>query len=491
MKASLFLILLNCLTTKNVRAQASPGFQEVQSTEQLDNTTINNDTMDSFAPLELTAQELLELHTVLKETLESRDRDIEALVKDLTTQIQALLAEATVLIEKEEELLQRTIQVDDKIKQANAIQLEYLAQQLTETVQKELQTRKESDEGAFPVEAEDLSHAIQLAELDHVLNPDSSISLPDTEIANWLLGVVKDEVDIYQRDRLETIIAEEKTKKSKLLHRKCVSPMEAAHLVHTAVANFENDFVGILDHAKMATIVHELTSDTFTPPAQPNELFGRVWWRKYIPVDWERVLPFGWEEWNVALPSAIQHVLGMRCTATVPPEIILDGSILPGACWPMSGSRGNVTIRLPYPVKVSAVTVDHASSLLLDASTEVSSAPRKIRVIGYPPCPEDCRGLGFDLSKGIVLATIDYDKNGRHIQTFETTGTDGTPVGECVESKEIQGSCSAPPEFDVMTPSVSESKGEVSGIKFEVLSNWGVYDYTCLYRLRVHGQAKQ
>ena len=491
MKASLLLFLLNRIASTKVIAQASPEYQEVQPTAQLYNSTINNDTIDSFVPLELIAQELLQLHTVTEETLESRDRDVEALVTDLTTQIQALLAEATVLIEKEEELLQRTIQVDDKIKEANAIQLDYLAQLLTETVQKELQARNESDEGALSVQVEDLTDAIPLVELNHLLNPDRVISLPDTEIENWLLGVVKEEVEIYQSDRLETIAAAEKTQKSKFLHKKCVSPLETAHLVHTAVMNFENDFVGMLDHAKMATIVHELTSDTFTPPPRPNELLGQVWWRKYIPVDWERVLPSGWEEWNVAVPSAIQHVLGTRDTATVPPEIILDGSIIPGACWPMSGSRGHVTIRLPYPVKVSAVTIDHASSLLLDASSEVSSAPRKIRVIGYPPCADDCRGLGFDLSKGIVLATIDYDKDGRHIQTFETTGSDRTSVGECVESKEIQGSCSAPPQFDVATPDVSESTGEVSGIKLEVISNWGVYDYTCLYRLRVHGQAKQ
>ena len=491
MKASLFLFLLHRLSSTIVRAQASPEYQEIQPTAQLYNATINNDTMGSFAPLELIAQELLQLHMVTKETLESRDRDVEALVTDLSTQIQSLLAEVTVLIEKEEELLLRTIQVDDKIKQANAIQLDYLARLLSETVQEELQIRKDSDEGALPVQVEDLTHAIQLVELDHVLNPDRAISLPDTEIENWLLRVVKEEVETYQRVQLEATTAIEKTKKSKLLLKKCVSPLEAAHLVHTAVMDFENDFVGMLDHAKMATIVHELTSDTFTPPPRPNELLGQVWWRKYIPVDWERVLPSGWEGWNVAVPSTIQHFLGAQGAATVPPEITLDGSIIPGACWPMNGSRGHVTIRLPYPVKVSAVTVDHASSLLLDTSTDVSSAPKKIRVIGYPPCTEDCRGLGFDLSKGLVLATIDYDKEGRHIQTFETNGADGTPVGECIESKEIQGSCSAPPEFVVMTPSVSERTGEVSGIKFEVLSNWGVHDYTCLYRLRVHGQAKQ
>ena len=83
--------------------------------------------------------------------------------------------------------------------------------------------------------------------------------------------------------------------------------------------------------------------------------------------------------------------------ATLPPEAILDANIHPGACWPMAGSSGYVTLRLPVPISLDSVTVDHSPVLNSDGS----SAPNIINVIGYPPCSKknNCGGLGFDMEQ--------------------------------------------------------------------------------------------
>jgi SUN domain-containing protein 1/2 len=237
----------------------------------------------------------------------------------------------------------------------------------------------------------------------------------------------------------------------------------------------------MIDHAQAASVVHELTSSTYRPPPLLEEKLENVWWRRYIPEDWERyLLPNGWQEWNTRLPSAVQRVLGVRPT-TLPPEAILDSNIIPGSCWPISGAHGHVTLRLPYPVSVSAVTIDHAPSVLLGQLArndgEFSSAPREIRVVGYPPCAKGCGGLGFDISKRTVLGSFIYDKEGKSIQTFDLSLAD-TKEDSCSETA---ASCSAP----------SLANDPIVGIRLEILSNWGFDEYTCLYRFRVHGEARR
>jgi SUN domain-containing protein 1/2 len=160
---------------------------------------------------------------------------------------------------------------------------------------------------------------------------------------------------------------------------------------------------------------------------------------------------------------------------TVPPEAILTSSTHPGSCWPMKGCKGQVTIRLPYPVKVKAVTIAHASSLLVD----VSSAPKIIRVVAYPPC-SDCQGMGFDVNDAWELTSLEYNAQGRSMQTFEIPSAAGSCSEEAL-------SCSAEPESLGKLHVASQQDMAAAGITVAILDNWGVDDYTCLYRFRVHG----
>lgn len=157
----------------------------------------------------------------------------------------------------------------------------------------------------------------------------------------------------------------------------------------------------------------------------------------------------------------------------------MSSSIHPGACWPMKGRSGQITLQLQYPVKVTAVTVDHVSSLLVKRAEGSSSAPKRIRVHGYPSCASSCHGMPFDFSRRIEIATFEYDLRGSSVQTFEISG------GEESCSEETT-SCSADLDsFQQVRPKTEESV--FRAVTFEILDNWGLADYTCLYRLRVHG----
>jgi hypothetical protein len=144
----------------------------------------------------------------------------------------------------------------------------------------------------------------------------------------------------------------------------------------------------------------------------------------------------------------------------------------------MNGSKGQVTIRLPYPVNVKAVTVDHTSTLLVD----VKSAPRNMRIIAYPPCNGDCDGLGFDATKAWELTAIDYDVQGQTTQTFDIPA----PAASCAQEGP---SCEAgaDPLGSIAVSSPQESLAAAITVAIE--KNWGKGDYTCFYRFRVHGDA--
>ena len=177
-----------------------------------------------------------------------------------------------------------------------------------------------------------------------------------------------------------------------------------------------------------------------------------------------------------------------------------------------------MTLRLAYPVKVKAVTIDHASKHLFDSEEQRTSAPKKVRVIGYPPCLSKkvhsniggvkksdylddygddgdeyvqgvCDdGLDFDVESPIVLHDFEFDLDGPSIQTFHIP-SDSTD-GSCSEDTGTCGGSLDGPNGGVLnsSPDRSDSIDEgVSAIQLQITDNWGNKDYTCVYRFRVHG----
>jgi len=136
-------------------------------------------------------------------------------------------------------------------------------------------------------------------------------------------------------------------------------------------------------------------------------------------------------------------------------------------------------MRLPYPVNVKAVTIDHTSTLLV--GDDAKSAPRILRIIAYPPC-SDCDGMGFDVTQAWELTAVDYNVEGHGTQTFDIP----VPAASCSEEAP---SCEADPD-PLGKMHVAPSKDSyAAAITVAIEDNWGKDEYTCLYRFRVHGDA--
>ncbi|KAJ6669473.1 hypothetical protein lerEdw1_000021 [Lerista edwardsae] len=132
-----------------------------------------------------------------------------------------------------------------------------------------------------------------------------------------------------------------------------------------------------------------------------------------------------------------------------PPDTILQPDVYPGNCWAFEGSEGQVVVKLPEKVQPTAVTVQHISKVV-SPSGGVTSALKDFLVYGI----ED------DVNKEeILLGSFTYDTEKEAIQTFQVK---------------------------------NEQSQSFMYIKFHVKSNWGNPEFTCIYRVRVHGKmAKQ
>jgi len=412
-------------------------------------------------------------------------------------------------------LIEETFEIEKLIQKINVGYLEKFSRQLNETLKLERSRRSAVDSSGSNIadfdptvyNVEDIVHRSQLGD---TFDSDDLLRESDEALESWLMDLIRAEIEDQVQEQhvlVEKAFPQQHSQqqsKAPHLSGSCETPVDAAHAVQEELTkNILQDQIGLFDHLSAgATIVYSETSDTFVPEPEESQKMANVWWRRYIPQDWERLLPEGWEEWNGGIPHYVYHTLGWRTSTSLPasPEQILFANTNPGSCWPMAGRHGQVTIRLPYPVEVDAITIDHVSSLLISPDGSRDSAPKNIRIMGYPPCEaNECNGMGFDMSDGIELKSVEYDLDGKTIQTFSLLENqqhleeeeEGTPS---MEDEEIGGSCStetascsAPPmDLNLNEAPTAEV---VSGISLQILDNWGNEDFTCVYRVRVHGEA--
>jgi hypothetical protein len=153
----------------------------------------------------------------------------------------------------------------------------------------------------------------------------------------------------------------------------------------------------------------------------------------------------------------------------------------------MSGSKGHVTLLLAQPMQhFESITIDH--SPLLWQNGAGGSTPKKMQVIGYPPCERgSCQGFGFDVRQPKVLTAFNFDTTStKSSQTFEAFG-ELPQEGSC---SEVEPSCDAPPdplEQQQVNGTGATGESTIAAIRIAVDSNQGNKDYTCLYGARLQG----
>ncbi|NWT19424.1 SPAG4 protein, partial [Vireo altiloquus] len=128
-----------------------------------------------------------------------------------------------------------------------------------------------------------------------------------------------------------------------------------------------------------------------------------------------------------------------------------------GNCWAFRGRQGQVVIKLPARVHLTAITVQHITKQASPSGT-IISAPKDIAVFVKPNLFSLCfapKGVDADKEEETLLGMFTYNTEKNPIQTFP---------------------------LKMLLPRA------FSRVKLLVKSNWGNPWYTCIYRVQVHGK---
>ncbi|WFD23399.1 hypothetical protein MEQU1_002088 [Malassezia equina] len=231
-------------------------------------------------------------------------------------------------------------------------------------------------------------------------------------------------------------------------------------LIDAALAKFAADHIARPDFAQYSSggrVVPSLTSPTHELQLPGRRIDGFTSMLSYL-------LP-------LPMRSGAQDTHTLRGRM---PVVALHHDTSPGMCWPFSGTHGQLGIQLVRRIRPTAITIDHVpASLALDKQ---ASAPRDMEVWGVADSPSDQEAISrWRLTPAarawseepspvppspahVFLGSFVYDAAGPPIQTF--------PLSDAASAALSTG-------FRV--------------VQVNVLSNYGMRDYTCLYRVRVHG----
>eukprot|EP00092_Neocalanus_flemingeri_P039670 GFUD01043202.1.p1 GENE.GFUD01043202.1~~GFUD01043202.1.p1 ORF type:complete len:675 (+),score=266.97 GFUD01043202.1:78-2102(+) len=137
-------------------------------------------------------------------------------------------------------------------------------------------------------------------------------------------------------------------------------------------------------------------------------------------------------------PGQVLSLLGIPIWQhSTSPRQIIQPHAGSGQCWAFSGQSGQVVLQLGEVVRVTGVTIEH-----IRPSPDLSSAPRNILVWAHQD------------NKSLLNLTYSISPSSSSVQTFPITSPTFLPISQ---------------------------------LRLQVTSNWGHPEYTCLYRVRVHG----
>ncbi|THG99074.1 hypothetical protein EW026_g3206 [Hermanssonia centrifuga] len=238
------------------------------------------------------------------------------------------------------------------------------------------------------------------------------------------------------------------------------------HLVDSALSKASKDMLARPDYALYsggAAIIPSLTSDTF------------------------ELRPHGFTSQILGMITGNGFAVGR------PPVTALHHEIHNGHCWPFEGSQGQLGVKLSFRAYISDVTVDHVAR---EVATDMRSTPREMELWGLVEGSDNIAKVKEWMARRAVRreeARLEAQRLGEPFvdldpeEEYPKTLPQYQPF---VRVAQFTYDMHAP--NNIQTFPVPQEMKDL-GIDFGIVvllvkSNWGRDEYTCLYRLRVHGE---
>ncbi|KAF8464146.1 hypothetical protein BDZ91DRAFT_730813 [Kalaharituber pfeilii] len=195
---------------------------------------------------------------------------------------------------------------------------------------------------------------------------------------------------------------------------------------------------------------------------------------------------------------ALRWMVGHEIAIPRPKTVISGGLKEPGQCWPFSGAVGQVGVILRERIYVTGITVEHVE---WERALAHDVAPKDI-VLWVNVHPEDM--YPDTVAAAASLFKLE-GKDGRRVKEYQTQGEREKAKSGAKELPDLQALHYVKVgawEFDwregvraeqTFSLGIDMRKLGVTSdrVVIGVESNWGNSNYTCLYRVRVHGEREE
>ncbi|KAI1314332.1 hypothetical protein EDD11_002273 [Mortierella claussenii] len=220
-----------------------------------------------------------------------------------------------------------------------------------------------------------------------------------------------------------------------------------------------------------------------------------------------RIVPrLTFKDYHHKVEPTLWGKLGLQYVVTLkrrnkPAQLAIEPSMHAGECWAMEGNHGQLGIRLARRIVITEVTIEHADpSVVLDMDSAVKlveiwgvsskdkapvSAWRAHDTSSSAAHPIDSKAP--DASRAETAEQL-QDEEEKQKQEREDSPWPGAVFLTSVEYNSQAGVNGTKPKTR-QTFSIPLSKQTSSSdiVVLQIKSNWGHPNYTCLYRVRVHG----
>lgn len=192
-------------------------------------------------------------------------------------------------------------------------------------------------------------------------------------------------------------------------------------------------------------------------------------------------------EWSNDKNRWFYSVFGRRRGVIAQPTVAITPTSDVGQCWPFPGDQGNIGVRLALPIFATQISVEHIPK---SHAVDISSAPRKIEF--WAQFEDEETRERAEKAAARALNEIEWSKD--RLWDRESTSSPPGPSGALYDNFVKLGVFKY--DINVGNPRIQTWDLPVDLINlnittqlvvFKVINNWGHPDYTCLYRVRVHG----
>ncbi|KAF9468033.1 hypothetical protein BDZ94DRAFT_1184307 [Collybia nuda] len=231
-------------------------------------------------------------------------------------------------------------------------------------------------------------------------------------------------------------------------------------LVSTAVSKHGKDGIGRPDfalHSSGASIIPSLTSPTLEigPTSLHSQLIGLV--------------------------TGSGYAIGR------PPITALHHELHNGHCWPFSKTQGQLGVKLAAPVFISHVSIDHVS--LEEAFDMRTSAPREMELWGMVEGKDNIAKVKEWIAEKTKKREAAIE-NGEEVEAEEEYPKAVLKSPHYIRVASFSYDVNAPNHIQTFPASqeIQDLGVDFGIVVLRIRSNWGKEEFTCLYRIRVHGQ---